>query len=736
MKKSDVVLMVFLVFSVFLFIASRLGASNFLVVLSGSMEPTINMGDMVVTTPITSNAIKVGDIVAFNDGKEFPITHRVINITEGGFITKGDANEDPDPMIRSSSSMVGKIVFWVPFAGYLVYFARGIYGLVILIVVPGFILIISEIKNIFGYFNEDKIKKRKIEKSNRLLRSLILILSFSLLASQAIVFSNGITGAYFSDIESGKGYFQAWIQETPLPTINKWWSDTEFVPMSDPRYNNGFDVVVLKKSDKVTSTNPGGFYINIKILDVPATNSISITDTISGEIRPSGDFVKWPEHHGNPLHVYLNGIDITNKFDWNFNNKVLTINLKPGQSIDGGELYITLHLKYALIGTKLTKDEKALFPRVYTNLASATIDDKTINSQPATLTANLKFSSCSCSGSCKGSDIKIDEDIDSEVLGTLCENDCDVEHQIIRIDTTVGGSGSLVGMETENLTNETDMTSPLWLENSINSTLAGTPIEHSVLWNDESLSGYIFSFDNCEGLFVNDTWTLFESNWSNVTKTVNSTVNCTINWMVYANDSSNNWNVTDLLSYNTTENVPENTTSEDITYYNYSDTTNNKIRYSYNESLEEYPFASLDTDYGEEANSSQYLATLAYEGGVCDYNNCFDYAFTNSTNKTVWHSFVLKINENVSDMKSINISWAGYSETSNLIDSKFRILTTTGYEDVSSITTENQVYNFNITSNFENYLNSTNHLRFQVWSLSSSESLKLWTDWVSISVTI
>jgi signal peptidase len=727
MKKSDVVLMVFLVFSVFLFIASRLGASNFLVVLSGSMEPTINMGDMVVTTPITSNAIKVGDIVAFNDGKEFPITHRVINITEGGFITKGDANEDPDPMVRSSSSVVGKIAFWVPYAGYIVYFARGIYGLLFLIVVPGFVLIIIEIKNIFNYFKEDKVRKRKIEKSNRLLRSIILILSFSLLASQAIVFSNGITGAYFSDVEAGKGYFEAWTQETPPTTINKWWSDTEFVPMSDPRYDNSFNVVVLKKSGKVTSTNPGGFYINIKILNVPATNSISIVDTISGEIRPSGDFVKWPQFNGNPLHVYLDGNDVTNKFDWSFDNKILTVNLKSGESIDSGELYITLHLKYALIGTKLTKDEKALFPRVYTNLASATINGNRIDSSPATLTAYLKFSSCSCSRSCEGSDIKIDEGVDSEVLGTLCENDCDFEYYII--DTTVEGSGILGGMQTE-----TDMTSPLWLSNSINSTLAGTPIEHSVLWSDESLSGYIFSFDNCEGLFVNDTWTPFTDNWSNVTKIVNSTVNCAINWMVYANDTSNNWNATDLFSYNTTEIVEENTTLENITYYNYSDTTNNKIKYSYNESLEEYPTASLDTDYGEEANSSQYSATLAYEGGVCNYDNCFEYTFTSRTNKTVWHSFVFKINENVSDVKNINISWAGYSE-SNLIDSKFRAITNSGYEDVSSITNENQIYTFNITSNFDNYL-SSGYLRFQVWALtdSLSDSINLWTDFVSVTV--
>jgi signal peptidase len=694
MKKSDVVLMVFLVFSVFLFIASRLGASNFLVVLSGSMEPTINMGDMVVTTPITSNAIKIGDIVAFNDGKEFPITHRVINITEGGFITKGDANEDPDPMVRSSSSVVGKIAFWVPFAGYLVYFSRSIYGLLFLIVVPGFVLIIIEIKNIFNYFKEDKVRKRKIEKSNRLLRSIILILSFSLLASQAIVFSNGITSAYFSDVEAGKGYFEAWTQESPPTTIEKWWSDTEFVSMSDPIYNNIFEVVIHSSTKEVSSTNPGGFFINIMIDNMPTINSITITDTILHPIR-SSDF---ETQGGHPFHAYLNGNEVSEKFEYNFDGSTLTAYLKSGETLDAGELYVNLHLKYAFIKTSMTDDEIAMFPHTYTNLASVTIGGETIQSS-ADLTANLKWVG------------------GSEETST----------------TFFGGGDSSIN---EELNNEIDVIAPTWPDNSTNSTLAGTDVLHSVLWNDDvQLSGYIFSFDNCENLMINETWIPFVDNWSNFTKTINATVNCTINWMVYANDTSNNWNATDLLSYNTTEIIPEeNTTSENITYYNYSDTTNNKIRYSYNESLEEYPTASLDTDYGEEANSSQYSATLAYEGGVCNYDNCFEYTFTNRANKTVWHSFVFQINENVSDVKNINISWAGYSE-SNLIDSKFRVITNSGYEDVSSITNENQIYTFNITSNFDNYL-SSGYLRFQVWTMtdSLSDSINLWTDFVSVTV--
>jgi len=88
---------------------------------------------------------------------------------------------------------------------------------------------------------------------------------------------------------------------------------------------------------------------------------------------------------------------------------------------------------------------------------------------------------------------------------------------------------------------------PTYSLNSTNSTLAGTAVEHRLNWTDNvGLSGYIFSFDNCTGTLVNDTWvsTTGTGNWSNVTKVINSTVGCTIRWCMYANDTSNNWNGT------------------------------------------------------------------------------------------------------------------------------------------------------------------------------------------------
>ena len=102
-------------------------------------------------------------------------------------------------------------------------------------------------------------------------------------------------------------------------------------------------------------------------------------------------------------------------------------------------------------------------------------------------------------------------------------------------------------------TNETE--APQWFDNSTNSTINGTYIKHNVRWTDDvNLSGYIFSFDNGVGIFTNDTFVSMSGTeaWSNVNKIVNSTVNSMIRWRVYANDSTDQLNATDIFSYNTT----------------------------------------------------------------------------------------------------------------------------------------------------------------------------------------
>jgi hypothetical protein len=80
-----------------------------------------------------------------------------------------------------------------------------------------------------------------------------------------------------------------------------------------------------------------------------------------------------------------------------------------------------------------------------------------------------------------------------------------------------------------------DIGPPWFYEDSISDTRAGYPVRFNLMIEDDTgLSGYIFSFDNCTGSFVNDTWqSISENPYSmSVVKSINSTVGCQIRWKV------------------------------------------------------------------------------------------------------------------------------------------------------------------------------------------------------------
>lgn len=86
-------------------------------VISGSMEPTIKVGDLIV---INTNEEKygLGDIITFRDINGSFVTHRIINIEDNVMVTQGDANDSPDEEM-SVSSIVGKYEMRIPGAGKL-----------------------------------------------------------------------------------------------------------------------------------------------------------------------------------------------------------------------------------------------------------------------------------------------------------------------------------------------------------------------------------------------------------------------------------------------------------------------------------------------------------------------------------------------------------------------------------------------------------------------------------------
>ncbi len=121
---------------------------------SGSMEPQLMIGDLIVTRPAKLSDIKVGDIIMSKSPSGTApsiISHRVVGIKGTSslfFQTKGDANADADPFLVPDGEVVGMFSFRVPLAGYLVIQLKTFPGLLISLIAPGFILIYICLKSI------------------------------------------------------------------------------------------------------------------------------------------------------------------------------------------------------------------------------------------------------------------------------------------------------------------------------------------------------------------------------------------------------------------------------------------------------------------------------------------------------------------------------------------------------------------------------------------------------------
>ena len=95
------------------------------IVLTGSMAPSINVGDVIITVPITKKTPQIQDVVAyqakrFNGEKVAVFSHRIIGgDIENGFIMKGDANKSPDPQKPKAADILGVVIFAIPFIGKL-----------------------------------------------------------------------------------------------------------------------------------------------------------------------------------------------------------------------------------------------------------------------------------------------------------------------------------------------------------------------------------------------------------------------------------------------------------------------------------------------------------------------------------------------------------------------------------------------------------------------------------------
>lgn len=136
-------------------------STPFLAVASGSMEPTLSLGDIIIINEISPYEVEEGDIIIFNvpapiqETYNYPpvISHRVIRVTTSGegitFRTKGD-NTGEDPFNVLPGNIKGKYMDSIPYIGYPVLFVNSKQGIMFIIAAA----IIFSIYGLSGTLNQ------------------------------------------------------------------------------------------------------------------------------------------------------------------------------------------------------------------------------------------------------------------------------------------------------------------------------------------------------------------------------------------------------------------------------------------------------------------------------------------------------------------------------------------------------------------------------------------------------
>jgi len=135
-----------------------------LTVLSGSMVPTFNPGDLIITKPVDAKEVKRGDIITFQPKSDDPalITHRVVSVgtTLAGkevIVTKGDANNAQDPSIMTEQ-IKGEYVYRIPYLGFLANAVPANLKGYAIQIIGGAILLYVLIQLVAGFFGKKKKK--------------------------------------------------------------------------------------------------------------------------------------------------------------------------------------------------------------------------------------------------------------------------------------------------------------------------------------------------------------------------------------------------------------------------------------------------------------------------------------------------------------------------------------------------------------------------------------------------
>lgn len=143
------------------------------VIISGSMQPELDIGDIVVVKKIDTNALKKDDVISFRKGQTV-ITHRIVDVKnteeELQFLTRGDNNNTNDKDLVSEKEVEGIVVNKIQKLGKIVLKLRDKTLIIIIILIYYIFLMydqsVQKRKNIRRIKREEYEEKKRKESSN------------------------------------------------------------------------------------------------------------------------------------------------------------------------------------------------------------------------------------------------------------------------------------------------------------------------------------------------------------------------------------------------------------------------------------------------------------------------------------------------------------------------------------------------------------------------------------------
>lgn len=163
---NTIIMVALLLIAAVLIVPNLMGYKN-MAVLSGSMEPGIPVGSVVMVKETDPAGLQPGDIITYRLSENTLVTHRVqsIDTEKQEIITKGDANNTEDANPVTYAQVVGLMKMHLPLLGYISIYIKSPIGIAVICGIVIVLILLNFLPSVFGPDNKEEQKNKKIKKN-------------------------------------------------------------------------------------------------------------------------------------------------------------------------------------------------------------------------------------------------------------------------------------------------------------------------------------------------------------------------------------------------------------------------------------------------------------------------------------------------------------------------------------------------------------------------------------------